>query len=414
VYGQGTRGDQVDLGYRQIIAFAMRHFADMPKEPVKEDRVMQPAPMADRAVLRRFADLADQLGFSSIRIKHLRRYPAAVALQTPPSEHPPLVTSGSGVKVAQRCGIPLRLKFKEDREFWFINHLHDERQQQGKGVTRFFVRKHVYLAFFGRPTWRPTVQGAGNDRSPSFSSTSDLGDLPPTKEDMVLFVQQSGPSQTEAEGTGNGGRPGHPTNREEFESRQDEHERRRRKKLERKKRREARQEKERLEKARLERERQEKERREKERQEREQLERAQQRERLEKEQLEREQEARLETERLEQLKRRININLFRWEDDSWKYLTPLTVDPQNPSNVEQLVNDYMTRGVRALNTNLRMMSPEEYFQAIINDRTHTILLITEYELVLDDRMLESAAKLHEEAIKRVIGLKRTATDDLSH
>jgi hypothetical protein len=129
--------------------------------------------------------------------------------------------------------------------------------------------------------------------------------------------------------------------------------------------------------------------------------------RLEKERLEKE---RLERERLE---REININIVRWEDDSWKYLTPLAVDPENPSNIEPLVNDYMTRGVRAFNTNLRMVSPEECFQAIINDRTHTILLITEDELAIDDRMLESAAKLHAEAIKRVIGLKRTATDNLS-
>ncbi|ELR03478.1 hypothetical protein GMDG_06208 [Pseudogymnoascus destructans 20631-21] len=96
VYGQGMRRDQVDLGYWQITAYAMRHFADMPKEPVKEDRVMQPAAMADRAVLRRFADLADQLGFTGPRIKHLQQYPAALAEQAPPSEHPPLITSGSG------------------------------------------------------------------------------------------------------------------------------------------------------------------------------------------------------------------------------------------------------------------------------------------------------------------------------
>ena len=71
-YRQGTRGDQADLGYRQIIAYAMWHFADMPKEPVRDDHVMQPAAMADRAVLRRFADLADELGFTSPRIKCLQ------------------------------------------------------------------------------------------------------------------------------------------------------------------------------------------------------------------------------------------------------------------------------------------------------------------------------------------------------
>jgi hypothetical protein len=74
----------------------------------------------------------------------------------------------------------------------------------------------------------------------------------------------------------------------------------------------------------------------------------------------------------------------------------------------------MMRGVRTLNTKLRTLSPEECFQAIINDKTHTILLIAEDDLVIDDMMLESARKLHDEALKRVIGLKRTATEDLSH
>ncbi|ELR06586.1 hypothetical protein VC83_05451 [Pseudogymnoascus destructans] len=156
----------------------MRHFADMPKEPVKEDRVMQPAAIADRAVLRRFADLADQLGFTSPRIKHLQQYPTALAEQTPPSEHPPLVTSGSGVGIAHRCGTPLRPKFNEDRKFWFINHLHDEREQQGNAITNFFVRKQIYLAFFGWPTWRPTAQGGSHGRSPSLCPVPDFGDLP--------------------------------------------------------------------------------------------------------------------------------------------------------------------------------------------------------------------------------------------
>ncbi|OBT50791.1 hypothetical protein VE04_09038 [Pseudogymnoascus sp. 24MN13] len=340
VHGRGPRGDQVDLGYRQIIAYAMRHFADMPKEPVKEDRVMQPAAMADRAVLRRFADLADQLGFTSPRIKHLQLYPAALAEQTLPSEHPPLVTSGSGVGIAHRCGTPLRPKFNEDRKFWFINHLHDEREQQGKGITNFFVRKQVYLAFFGWPTWRPTAQGGRHGRSPSLPA-QDSGDLPrdpgpdaqePAEDDMGLFVPEAGPSQTQAEGTGDGGQPEQPMN----SSTPAEHE------------------------------------------------------------------------------REIDINLIRWEDDTWKYLTPLAVDPENPSNIERLANEYMTKGIRAFNTYLRMMSPTECFQVVVNNRTHTILLIAEDELAIDDRMHESAANLHAEATKRVIGLKRKATEDLSH
>jgi hypothetical protein len=408
-YGQGTREDQVDLGYRQIIAFAMRYFADMPKEPVMEDRVIQPAAMADRAVLRRFADLADELGFSSPRIKRLQQYPPALTEQSRPSEDSPLVTSGSGVRIAHRCGTPRRPRFNQDRKFLFIDHLHDERQQQGKGITKLFVQKQVYLAFFGRPTWRPAVQGGSHGRSPPLSPAPDLGDLPrdpspdaqphtagsrtdrpprapePAEDDMDLFVPEAGTNQTLAEGMGDSSQPEQPTN----SSTPAEHERRKRKLLERKKRREARLEKERLEKQRLEKERLGKE-------------------RLEKERLE---NARLENERLE---REIDIDLVIWEDDTWKYLTPLAVDPENPSNIERLVNDYIARGIRACNTNLRMVSPEECFEAVLNDRTHTILLIAEDELAIDDKMLESAAKLYAEAIKRVIGLKRTATDDLSH
>lgn len=82
------------------------------------------------------------------------------------------------------------------------------------------------------------------------------------------------------------------------------------------------------------------------------------------------------------------------------------VDPDNLSNVKQLVDDHMTIGIRTLNTNLRTLSPEECFEAVINDRTHTILLVIEDELVINNRMLEFVAKLYTGSIKRVIGLKR--------
>ncbi|OBT74058.1 hypothetical protein VF21_07833 [Pseudogymnoascus sp. 05NY08] len=190
-----------------------------------------------------------------------------------------------------------------------------------------------------------------------------------------------------AEGMGDGGHLEQPTN----SLTPAEQERWKRKLLEHKKQREAWLERERLERERLEKERLEKE-------------------RLERERLERERLERLERERLE---REIDINLIRWEDDTWKYLTPLAVDPENPSNIEQLVNDYMTRGIRAFNTYMRMMSPGECFQTVVNNRTHTILLIAEDELAID-RMHESVAKLHVDATKRVIGLKRKATEDLSH
>ena len=224
---------------------------------------------------------------------------------------------------------------------------------------------------------------------------------------MDLFVPEAESVQTQPEGMDDSEPPDQPAS----SSTPSEHERRKRKMLERKKRREARLAKDQLEKERLERE------KEKEWLERDRLEKEREKERLEREKLERErlEREKLERERLEKdrLDREITINLLRWENAAWKYLMPLTVDPENASNVEKLVNDYMETGIRACTTNLRMVSPEECFQAVLNDRTHTVLLIAEDELIIDDQMLESARKVHDEAIKRVLGLKRTASDDLS-
>jgi hypothetical protein len=132
------------------------------------------------------------------------------------------------------------------------------------------------------------------------------------------------------------------------------------------------------------------------------------REQREREQREREQREREQRER-EQREReypKVEINFARWEDNMWKQMPSLSVDLRNPSMVEETIEAYMTQGVRAFNTKLLMMAPGAYFQAVINDRTHTILLVPQDNISIDNRMMESAAKLHEEVLKKVIGLKR--------
>lgn len=71
----------------------------------------------------------------------------------------------------------------------------------------------------------------------------------------------------------------------------------------------------------------------------------------------------------------------------------------------------MIQRVRAFNTKLLIMAPDTYFQAVINNRTYTILLVLQDKIFIDNRIVESATKLHEEAVKKVIGLKRTVPDD---
>jgi hypothetical protein len=108
---------------------------------------------------------------------------------------------------------------------------------------------------------------------------------------------------------------------------------------------------------------------------REQREREQrEREQREREQREREQR---EQERREREHRKIEINFARWEDNTWKDMPALLVDSENTAIVKETIEAYMTQGIRALNTELIMMAPDAYYQAVLNDRTHTILLVSQ-------------------------------------
>lgn len=73
----------------------------------------------------------------------------------------------------------------------------------------------------------------------------------------------------------------------------------------------------------------------------------------------------------------------------------------------------MRKNLRTFNTRLQMLAPRECFQAVIDDRTHTILLVPQNNLNISNQMGESALKLHDDARKRVLGLKRVAIEDIS-
>ncbi|XMA13640.1 hypothetical protein WAI453_006431 [Rhynchosporium graminicola] len=129
----------------------MRHWPDMPKKSQKEDPQIKTPTKADPAILRNFADLAAKLGFESDQITDLQQYSGCGNVPTESLQsRPSLVTAGKGVHVKKRYGKQSTREFNEDKQFLFINHLHDERQEQGTSVTSFFVRKSVYLAFFGK------------------------------------------------------------------------------------------------------------------------------------------------------------------------------------------------------------------------------------------------------------------------
>jgi hypothetical protein len=162
----GTDADRVDLGWRQLIALAMRYYPYMPRDPIRGDAVRKATTRADQAILRQLADLAYQLGFETPQIHTLRQHSSSRIAGDDNLHFTPLhVTSGCGIEMRQRSGIPRTKAYKEDRYSLFINHLHDTQAYQDEGITSFFVRRSVYLAFFGKSADLGT--DSGPDPSPA-------------------------------------------------------------------------------------------------------------------------------------------------------------------------------------------------------------------------------------------------------
>ncbi|KAL2036374.1 hypothetical protein N7G274_010907 [Stereocaulon virgatum] len=143
---------RVDLGRRQLYAFAMRYHCEIPKRPSGKDLLAKPRATSDTTRLREMADLAHHLGFESSEIAALKHFPKSTdSMVERASEKPALVTDGPGEIRKYRCGMPRAQSYEEDRKFLFINHLHDHRDEQSKAITSYFRLRSTYLKFFGIP-----------------------------------------------------------------------------------------------------------------------------------------------------------------------------------------------------------------------------------------------------------------------
>ena len=148
---------RLNQGYRQLYCFAMRHHREIPKKPTGKDLLARPTPPVDTARLREMADLATRLGFQSSEISALREYPkSANSAVTTESHSPFLVTDGPGEAERCRCGIRRTQDYEENRQYMFIRHLHDNRYEQGEGITCFFRFRSMYWKFFGVPYSEPS------------------------------------------------------------------------------------------------------------------------------------------------------------------------------------------------------------------------------------------------------------------
>ena len=131
----------------------------MPRDPKGRELLARHTTNADRTVLREFADLAERLGFESPEITALKENPQMRDARNPSETSKPLLfTDGAGVKKKRRCGLPSVDEYVKDSDSLFINHLHNVDEEQGEGLTSFFVRKSIYSAFFGKPSSLPSEE----------------------------------------------------------------------------------------------------------------------------------------------------------------------------------------------------------------------------------------------------------------
>lgn len=150
----GNSNDRIELGYRQIMVFVMRHLLELPRRASDDSAKVRPRLNPSKGLLYRFARLAFRLGFGSPEIHALlideddsEGYQAPATFT---SNGPLMVSSGSGVKLRRRCGLPILDTFRNDREFLFLHYLHDVQTHRDEDITSYFVLKATYFAFLGQ------------------------------------------------------------------------------------------------------------------------------------------------------------------------------------------------------------------------------------------------------------------------
>ena len=155
VMPEGSKNYHFDTAYRSLVVWAMRNYACVPLEPV-ENRDDRERKYRSRASIHadklyELAVLAQNLGFVSARINSILSVGKETCEDDYVSKRPPeLVTRGRGIpRDRRRSGLPTVSEQCRDRPFLTLEYLHTPSEEVGEGITSFFVRKDVYLSFFG-------------------------------------------------------------------------------------------------------------------------------------------------------------------------------------------------------------------------------------------------------------------------
>ena len=133
-----------DLVRRQLWLYAMRNFRKLPQPRRDCGRSLLAKPElenADKPVLDEFSALARRLGFHCPETEHSGTHPPTMRGSEPDR------CRTTRQKPPQRCGLPSEDSYERDAPQLFIQNIHREPSDQE--ITSFFVRRSVYLAFFG-------------------------------------------------------------------------------------------------------------------------------------------------------------------------------------------------------------------------------------------------------------------------
>jgi hypothetical protein len=186
----GNTDDQIWYGILQLWLFPMRHFDKLVREcPRKEEKQDLPVPKEPSPFLwYRYGVLADSLGFATKQISSLKSknpdmevaYSALLEARDPdyfiydetlipenlrrmkqifdtaiakpdPGGKPTLFIDGPGEAIPRRCGRVFENAYKRNRKLLFLRSIFDPAAGEGSGISSFFVRRSVFLAFFGGP-----------------------------------------------------------------------------------------------------------------------------------------------------------------------------------------------------------------------------------------------------------------------
>lgn len=145
----GNRSYRMRVGYLQLMLFFVQNYKDMSKAPVKTNLKVIPRAKANDRLVQRSAWFAKQLGFSTPEIETLKGSFEPLRETECKTPFPATVTTGKGVNLKRRLGLPHADTFEADKEHLYLRNLCQEDDATGEGITSFFVLKCWFTAFFG-------------------------------------------------------------------------------------------------------------------------------------------------------------------------------------------------------------------------------------------------------------------------